>query len=51
MLTCLTFYGSLGRHRPTWPTSGEVAERQIQTTEVVILNIYENTSVIHHLKA
>ena len=42
-----------GRWRPTWPTSSEIAERKIQNTNFVILNIHENTSVqciykIHH---
>jgi hypothetical protein len=31
-------------------TSGEIAERQIQMTEIVIINIHKNTSVIHRLK-
>jgi hypothetical protein len=30
---------------------GEIAEGEIQNTKIVILNIHENTSVIHHLKA
>jgi hypothetical protein len=31
--------------------SGEIAERDIQNTEIVILNIHEHTSVLDHLKA
>ena len=47
----LNFLRTIGRYRPTWPTSGEIAERQIQMTEIVLLNSHENISVIHHLKA
>jgi hypothetical protein len=41
----------MGRWRPVSTTSGEIAEREIQNRKIVILNIPENTSVIHHLKA
>ena len=45
---CLVIETSLGL-RLTSTTSGEIEEREIQNTKFVILNIPENTSVLHHL--
>ena len=40
----------VGCYRPTWPTSGEIAERDIQTTELYIFNFHKITSVLHENK-